>query len=214
MCVSACVSVLQMKVIGWRRWLVGVWATMEVLLLGGLIYGWPSLVFLLKQRQVYSDLCRPDSTPQLHHNHSVLHSVGNTSDMLAGPFAGNVSSLPFAESSFSTNHPLQSGAGNSLTTSLPVSYRYRTEFDSSESSVSNSTSVVVNVAENATRLAGEKGYNSSGFHDDSKGENCAEQDAAFALAYTIVTAVQSLGSIGVGHAQRTLGMRTTRIGSG
>ena len=73
-----------MQVSGWRRWPVGVWAGVEVLLLGGLVYGWPSLVFLLKQRQVYSDLCRPDVTPQLRHNHTLppQSGVGNASDVL------------------------------------------------------------------------------------------------------------------------------------
>lgn len=40
---------------------------------------------------------------------------------------------------------------------------------------------------------------------------CPEQDAAFALAYMIVTAVLGFGSVVVGQAQRTLGMRVTRL---
>ena len=204
-----------MEVVGWHRWLVGMWAAMEVLLLGGLVYGWPSLVFLLKQRRVYSDLCPPEHTPQLPHSNNTLpQSGGNATNAGAGPF-GNGSSLPALESSsFPANYASLSGAWLALTTSLPLGYSYRSEYGSSESSVIDLTSAVVNLVENATRFAGGKGDNSSGFAEDWEGENCAEQDAAFALAYTVVTAVQSLGSIGVGHAQRTFGMRTTRIGSG
>ena len=109
------------------------------------------------------------------------------------------------------------------TASLPTGHGYRPTGTGSWASPgsSNLTSVVVVVmavssGENGTGLeSGQRGDNSSGFADDRrKGENCADQDAAFALAYTVVTAVQSVGSIGVGHAQRILGIRTARIGSG
>lgn len=43
--------------IGWKKWLVAGWAFMECLLFGGLLYGWGSLMFVLKDEGIYADLC-------------------------------------------------------------------------------------------------------------------------------------------------------------
>lgn len=43
------------------RFFYVIWAFLECLLFGGLLYGWGSLVFVLKEDGVYSDLCKPGS---------------------------------------------------------------------------------------------------------------------------------------------------------
>lgn len=39
------------------RYLYAVWAFLESLCFGGLIYGWSSLAYVLKQEGLYSNLC-------------------------------------------------------------------------------------------------------------------------------------------------------------
>ncbi|XP_060572191.1 equilibrative nucleobase transporter 1-like [Ruditapes philippinarum] len=43
--------------IGWKKWLVAGWAFMECLLFAGIMFGWPSLNFVLKSEGIYADLC-------------------------------------------------------------------------------------------------------------------------------------------------------------
>lgn len=43
--------------IGWKKWLIAGWAFMECLLFGGLLYGWGSIEFVLKEEGIYADLC-------------------------------------------------------------------------------------------------------------------------------------------------------------
>ncbi|WAQ97524.1 S43A3-like protein [Mya arenaria] len=43
--------------IGWKKWLIAGWAFMECLFFGGLLYGWGSIVFVLKDEGIYADLC-------------------------------------------------------------------------------------------------------------------------------------------------------------
>ncbi|KAH3734828.1 hypothetical protein DPMN_041277 [Dreissena polymorpha] len=49
---------------GWRKWLIAAWAFMECLLFGGLMYGWSSIVFVLKDEGIYADLCPSQSSIQ------------------------------------------------------------------------------------------------------------------------------------------------------
>ncbi|KAL5019382.1 hypothetical protein ScPMuIL_005104 [Solemya velum] len=42
---------------GWRKYLIASWAIMETVLFGGLLYGWFTLVFVLKQEGIYANLC-------------------------------------------------------------------------------------------------------------------------------------------------------------
>ncbi|XP_069124838.1 equilibrative nucleobase transporter 1-like [Argopecten irradians] len=42
---------------GWRKYLVAVWAFVETFLFAGLLYGWASVNWILKQENVYADLC-------------------------------------------------------------------------------------------------------------------------------------------------------------
>ncbi|XP_064607134.1 equilibrative nucleobase transporter 1-like [Liolophura sinensis] len=41
----------------WRKYLMAVWAVLECMLFGGLVYGWGSLVFVLKKEGIYAELC-------------------------------------------------------------------------------------------------------------------------------------------------------------
>ncbi|XP_064604551.1 equilibrative nucleobase transporter 1-like [Liolophura sinensis] len=41
----------------WRKYLMAVWAVLECLLFGGLVYGWGSLVFVFKKEGIYAELC-------------------------------------------------------------------------------------------------------------------------------------------------------------
>ena len=42
---------------GWGKWLIACWALMECILFSGILYGWGSLVFVLKDEGLYTDLC-------------------------------------------------------------------------------------------------------------------------------------------------------------
>ena len=42
---------------GWGKWLIACWALMECILFSGILYGWGSLVFVLKDEGLYADLC-------------------------------------------------------------------------------------------------------------------------------------------------------------
>lgn len=44
---------------GWKKYLIATWAIAETLLFGGLLYGWFTLVFVLKEEGIYADLCPP-----------------------------------------------------------------------------------------------------------------------------------------------------------
>ncbi|KAL8610814.1 hypothetical protein ACOMHN_056669 [Nucella lapillus] len=193
-----------MKLNGWRRVLYGAWATVEVLLFGGLGYGWPSLVFLLKQRNVYSYLCHHDVIPILRHKNS---SATNFSQPVNA--TTNISSLG-QDNSKETNMRLLTSAyansknvndsTNEINISLNETYVTYSYLIPGE----NVSSFLESCSDNST----------DGFGEVNRKLSCADQDAAFALAYTIVTSLTSVGSVGVGHAQRYLGMRVTRIGTG
>ena len=43
--------------IGWKKWLIAGWGFVECLLFGGLLYGWGSVVYVLKSEGIYADLC-------------------------------------------------------------------------------------------------------------------------------------------------------------
>ena len=45
------------KNIGWKRWILLVWAFIEIVLFSGIVFGWGSLVFVLKDEGIYADLC-------------------------------------------------------------------------------------------------------------------------------------------------------------
>lgn len=63
--------------IGWKKYLVAGWAFMECLLFGGLLYGWGSLVFVLKQEGIYADLCPKEALSQNASNASVTYNQGS-----------------------------------------------------------------------------------------------------------------------------------------
>lgn len=48
--------------IGWKKWFVTGWAFVECFLFGGLMFGWGSVVFMLKNEGVYADLCPRDES--------------------------------------------------------------------------------------------------------------------------------------------------------
>jgi LAT3 family solute carrier family 43 protein 3 len=47
--------------LGTRRYLYVGWAVVETMLFGGIVNGWASLVFVLKQEGLYADLCNSDA---------------------------------------------------------------------------------------------------------------------------------------------------------
>ena len=42
---------------GWKRWLIAVWAFIECFLFAGILLGWGSLVFVLKDEGIFAELC-------------------------------------------------------------------------------------------------------------------------------------------------------------
>ena len=48
---------------GRRRYLYTGWAVLETMLFGGIVNGWASLVFVLKEDGLYGDLCPPAASP-------------------------------------------------------------------------------------------------------------------------------------------------------
>ncbi|ESO88987.1 hypothetical protein LOTGIDRAFT_228934 [Lottia gigantea] len=66
-----------------KRYITVVWCFLETLFFGGLIYGWGSLVFILKDEDVYADLCdgnQPEFNYSIPINQSV--QVFNTSSSM------------------------------------------------------------------------------------------------------------------------------------
>ena len=45
----------------WKKYLIAGWSFMECLLFSGVLYGWSSLVFVLKEEGIYADLCSTGS---------------------------------------------------------------------------------------------------------------------------------------------------------
>ncbi|XP_005102603.1 solute carrier family 43 member 3 [Aplysia californica] len=68
------------------RYLYAVWAFLECLGFGGLLYGWGSLVYILKDEGLYLDLC--DNTPT---NGSAVLNVSEVTPYSVGPGLGNAS---------------------------------------------------------------------------------------------------------------------------
>ena len=67
------------------RCLYVIWAYLECLLFGGLLYGWGSLVFILKEDGVFSELCKGHTEPgtttatlRSAYYHSVVNSSRST----------------------------------------------------------------------------------------------------------------------------------------
>lgn len=59
--------------IGWKKYLVAGWAFTECLLFAGLLYGWGSLVFVLKDERIYADLCPETKTNLSSSNLSLIY---------------------------------------------------------------------------------------------------------------------------------------------
>ncbi|XP_025095675.1 large neutral amino acids transporter small subunit 4-like [Pomacea canaliculata] len=59
---------------GRLRFLYVTWAVLETMLFGGLMNGWASLVFILKEDGLYRDLCENNSSLTLLGNGSSPHS--------------------------------------------------------------------------------------------------------------------------------------------
>ena len=70
--------------IGWKKYLVAGWAFAECLLFGGLLYGWGSLVFVLKDEGVYANLCSVSETTSNSSNLTVssLYNATGTNQSL------------------------------------------------------------------------------------------------------------------------------------
>ncbi|KAI8796843.1 solute carrier family 43 member 3 [Biomphalaria glabrata] len=79
------------------RVLYASWAFLECLFFGGLIYGWPSLVFVLKDEGLYYDLCSFTNTSQesIVANNSIANvSVENVYDTSSSVYNISVSTDP------------------------------------------------------------------------------------------------------------------------
>ena len=68
--------------IGWKKYLVAGWAFTECLLFGGLLYGWGSLVFVLKDEGVYANLCPISETESNSSNLSVNYNVTSSNQSI------------------------------------------------------------------------------------------------------------------------------------
>ena len=68
--------------IGWKKYLVAGWAFTECLLFGGLLYGWGSLVFVLKDEGVYANLCPSLETIANSSNLSVNYNVTSSNQSI------------------------------------------------------------------------------------------------------------------------------------
>ena len=68
--------------IGWKKYLVAGWAFTECLLFGGLLYGWGSLVFVLKDEGVYANLCHISETESNSSNLSVNYNVTSSNQSI------------------------------------------------------------------------------------------------------------------------------------
>ena len=80
--------------IGWKKWLIAGWAFMECLLFGGLLYGWGSVVFVLKDEGVYADLCPTNvnlnmSSINASDSNIVVNVSGNSSNDSPGYSVNN-----------------------------------------------------------------------------------------------------------------------------
>ncbi|XP_046549805.1 solute carrier family 43 member 3-like [Haliotis rubra] len=53
------------------RLLVATWAVVETSLFGGVMYGWPSLVYIIKEEGLYSHLCTTNSSQNSHSNQNM-----------------------------------------------------------------------------------------------------------------------------------------------
>ncbi|KAK3612347.1 hypothetical protein CHS0354_011066 [Potamilus streckersoni] len=76
-----------------KRYLITLWAFMECVLFGGLLYGWGSLMFVFKQEGIYAELCNTDQnavsaiTNSSSFNNSVSSELtsGGTSNVTVFP---------------------------------------------------------------------------------------------------------------------------------
>ena len=64
--------------IGWKKWLIFAWAFLECVMFAGLLLGWGSLVFVLKDEGIYADLCRFSVVASTNGNTTTASTDGNT----------------------------------------------------------------------------------------------------------------------------------------
>ena len=74
------------KTIGWKKWILLLWAVFEIVLLSGVVFGWGVLVFVLKDEGLYSDLCQMAHTQDNNtrnestdHSHATIEPNGTLS---------------------------------------------------------------------------------------------------------------------------------------
>ena len=84
--------------VGWRKWLISGWAFLECLLFSGIIYGWGSFVFVLKDEGIYVYLCQMDqivsdtsNTSSVKHSDLCRNGTTRRSLLLNGSATNNVS---------------------------------------------------------------------------------------------------------------------------
>ena len=67
------------------RVLYAIWAFLECICFGGLIYGWGSLVYVLKDEGLYSDLCPPDLNSTITSTPVVTYDITGNETNSVGP---------------------------------------------------------------------------------------------------------------------------------
>ena len=54
----------------WKKWLIAIWAFLECMVFAGILLGWGSLVFVLKEEGIFSDLCPSSGAVRTYDNTS------------------------------------------------------------------------------------------------------------------------------------------------
>ena len=107
----------------WKKYFVAGWAFTECLLFAGLLYGWPSLNFVLKAEGIYSDLCEDTLNNSVSNNGSEVIIVGLSSATTSQLSTTTSTATPLSTSQLSTTTPTATPLSTSqlsTTTTLSV----------------------------------------------------------------------------------------------
>lgn len=198
-----------------RRVLLFLVGFTECCIFGGLVFGWPQLVLVLKQEGIYSDLCT--SNDVLQNTSKILSKLAISSKQSQVPEtfvdpseqeylefgrtpcgAGNCSSSSTGSelTTFSTLPAHDEGDGNN--SSLGQQERWRLWKDAKCGDLNSSAEE----SENGT---------SSQRRKEERPAPCPAQDARFALFFTIAVVSYSLPSVLVGYLLHYAGLWAARI---
>ena len=85
--------------IGWRKWILLLWAVIEIVLFSGIMFGWGVLVFVLKDEGLYSNLCAKTDIE----NHSSRRNSTTINNSTADPNNAEIGTLSVVSTSMSTS---------------------------------------------------------------------------------------------------------------